>query len=517
MTNHLLKRGSRYYIRRKIPLDLQAKYQGRKEIVKALGTSDPLEARKLVREESVRLDREFDRVRQESFSPVPPAEPVYDPERGGYVWPLVPGYDFDFAASKYVPTPPRRVLTAAEQKAVEAHEEWLAYEGHDEIARLDLEDEAREERIEEAKEALRRLWAETGTVPTPPVAASSPVVRLSQVRETALEMTSSSPSAGHLAALVGQWAKERTPDVRTTNAADLVVRRFYEHVGRIPVASISRAHVVAFKEKLLESGQTPVNTDKQLTMLRALLNFAVANLQATSNPAQGVRVGERKNARAARLPFDLPALQAIFSTPIYTKGERPEGGAGEAAYWLPLLGLFTGARIEELCQLRPEDIFEETYGTANGESHKCWVLRITDEGAGQGVKNATSIRRVPLHPELLARGFLDYVASQRGKFRVFDKLKPDSKGSESGNWSKWFSKQLRHVCRVENKKMVFHSFRHLFKDLCRNAGTHEDVSDALSGHSSGKVSRRYGGLSYPLAPLVDAVSRIRVPGLQLPI
>jgi integrase len=132
------------------------------------------------------------------------------------------------------------------------------------------------------------------------------------------------------------------------------------------------------------------------------------------------------------------------------------------------------------------------------------------------VKNATSIRRVPLHSELLARGFLGYVARQRGKCRVFDKLKPDSKGSESGNWSKWFSKQLRHVCKVENKKMVFHSFRHLFKDLCRNAHVHEDVSDALSGHSSGKVSRRYGGLSYPLAPLVDAMARIRVPGLALP-
>lgn len=182
MTNHRLKRGGRYYIRRKIPLDVRAKYQGRKEIVKALGTSDPIDALKLVREESVRLDREFDRVRQGSFPAVPPAEPVYGPDRGGYVWPIVPGYDFDLAARKYVPTPPCRVLTTGEQKAVEAYEEWLAYEGHDEIVRLDLEDEAREERIEEAKEALRRLWAETGTLPALTVAASSPVVPLSQAR-----------------------------------------------------------------------------------------------------------------------------------------------------------------------------------------------------------------------------------------------------------------------------------------------------------------------------------------------
>jgi hypothetical protein len=63
MTNHLVKRGSRYSIRRKIPADLQAHYE-RKEIVRALGTSDPAEARTRCREESVKLDKEFEAVRQ---------------------------------------------------------------------------------------------------------------------------------------------------------------------------------------------------------------------------------------------------------------------------------------------------------------------------------------------------------------------------------------------------------------------------------------------------------------------
>lgn len=73
MTNHLLRRGSRYYIRRKVPIDLQAHY-GRREIVKALGTSDPTEARQRVREESVQLDREFAALR----SPPPSAPQVVE-------------------------------------------------------------------------------------------------------------------------------------------------------------------------------------------------------------------------------------------------------------------------------------------------------------------------------------------------------------------------------------------------------------------------------------------------------
>ena len=39
--------------------------------------------------------------------------------------------------------------------------------------------------------------------------------------------------------------------------------------------------------------------------------------------------------------------------------QASKGGAGEAAYWLPLLALFTGARLEELAQLRVSDLASE--------------------------------------------------------------------------------------------------------------------------------------------------------------
>jgi integrase len=57
-----------------------------------------------------------------------------------------------------------------------------------------------------------------------------------------------------------------------------------------------------------------------------------------------------------RAPFEPDELQAVFNSPVFTKGERPKGGKGEAAFWLPLLGLFTGARRGELASLRPTDI-----------------------------------------------------------------------------------------------------------------------------------------------------------------
>lgn len=59
-------------------------------------------------------------------------------------------------------------------------------------------------------------------------------------------------------------------------------------------------------------------------------------------------------------------MRAIFASPLYTGARgakaRPEPGgflAFDACHWLPLLGHLTGARLEELAQLRPEDVMPE--------------------------------------------------------------------------------------------------------------------------------------------------------------
>lgn len=82
---------------------------------------------------------------------------------------------------------------------------------------------------------------------------------------------------------------------------------------------------------------------------------------------------ERAKPRKGALGFTDEEAQAIFSLPVFTQGVRPRGGKGGAAYWLPLMLLFTGARPEEIAQLLVADIFQDP--TSNR-----WLLRITDEG-----------------------------------------------------------------------------------------------------------------------------------------
>jgi hypothetical protein len=75
---------------------------------------------------------------------------------------------------------------------------------------------------------------------------------------------------------------------------------------------------------------------------------------------------------------------------------------------------------------------------------------------------------VPIHSAVIALGFLDYVASVKGK-KLFPKMKPDTLGRWAGSWSKWFGRYRRDIGLGERWK-DFHSFRHGWKTAARGAG-----------------------------------------------
>jgi integrase len=222
-------------------------------------------------------------------------------------------------------------------------------------------------------------------------------------------------------------------------------------------------------------------------------------------------------ARSQRQPWEPEELSLLFGSPIYLLGERPEGGKGEAAYWLPLLALFSGARLNELAPMRAEDIKHDT------ASHVYFMTVIEDDEAGRSVKTETSLRAVPIHPELKRIGFLKFVDNRRQtdgpQARLFPLVQPNSKGNYGAGFSQWFGRHKRSL-GIENESSVFHSFRHGFKDALRAAGVNEDVNDALTGHSGGNaVARSYGWKDmvrrFGFPTLNAAVEKVQYPGLDL--
>jgi integrase len=165
-------------------------------------------------------------------------------------------------------------------------------------------------------------------------------------------------------------------------------------------------------------------------------------------------------------------------------------------------------RLEEIGQLLVTDISSE-----NGIP---FISVATEANSGKHLKTSSSYRRVPIHPELIKLGLLDYVQRIKvsGSKRLFPKIKSASNRQLTSSWSQWFSRYLRTDIGIKDPRKTFHSFRHGFKEACRLGGIAKDIHDQLTGHTSSDVGDGYGGDQYPLVPLYKAIVKIGV-GSQL--
>ena len=187
-------------------------------------------------------------------------------------------------------------------------------------------------------------------------------------------------------------------------------------------------------------------------------------------------------------PFSVEQINAIFHAPLYTgciDDGRNYNKVGSnhprrIRFWLPLLALFTGARINEICQLHTDDVQEK-----NGVP----FISINEEDE-KHVKTKAGIRQIPIHSELIKIGFLDFVAEIRAKGErlLFPEVMTDlvrgtkrDQLSPSAPLSKWFNHFIESV-NARNPELkftpehVFHSFRHTVRtEFRRNRAPEDDV------------------------------------------
>jgi len=174
-------------------------------------------------------------------------------------------------------------------------------------------------------------------------------------------------------------------------------------------------------------------------------------------------------------------LQTLFEGSLMQEFANDKNKAHQ--YWLPHLGLFTGARINELCQINPQTDIEEINGV--------WCFKMSIATAGdpritKRLKNKNSARNVPIHSKLIELGFLDYFKSvkKRNSMLLFPAWKP-SQDRAASNAIKWFSRHLDTTgLRDDTKKAKitgFHAFRHTFITKGANLRLRVEVRQ-ITGH-----------------------------------
>jgi hypothetical protein len=93
---------------------------------------------------------------------------------------------------------------------------------------------------------------------------------------------------------------------------------------------------------------------------------------------------------------------------------------------------------------------------------------------------------------------------------LWPEVEAEGERTRSSAWSKWFGRYLRSTCGITDATKVFHSFRHTFKRMTRDASISEEMHDALTGHSGGGVGRSYGK-GFSLKPLAGALDKTTSP------
>jgi integrase len=243
-----------------------------------------------------------------------------------------------------------------------------------------------------------------------------------------------------------------------------------------------------------------------LIKVNAFINWCMKNDYITHNPVILLDDHKKTKDSQQRQPWTDSEIELIFSQEVFTTLNRNH----QHLYWLPLIGLYTGARIEEICQIKLHNIisFDERKSAYIDSSDNdqdpekrniselvnipCFHIDNRDDD--QELKNDQSKRMIPFHPELIELGLLDYVEWRKAnnETMLLDNLKlTDTKYSKKP--SEKFGQDMKRLGFPRDRTKVFHSFRHTMSKKLRELLVPDSAVRGLFGHLTGQETfDRYG-------------------------
>jgi len=251
---------------------------------------------------------------------------------------------------------------------------------------------------------------------------------------------------------------------------------------------------------------SPRTIDKHIGILGTFFKWAIGKGYIHGkNIFEGQKVQTKtqrdSDTESARQPFSDADLQKIFSPESYKTRKNSHD------FWFPLIGLYSGLRLNEIAQLYFTDIADR-----NG----IWTFDINQNAPDKKLKNATSKRLVPIHPQLLELGFLDFFEDMKklGKTRVFSQLSYVD-GSYGRQPSRSFADFLTTI-GIDEKEKVFHSFRHTFNDnLKQGALLSDEARSELTGHAHQSINSNVYSSEHRLPNKLQFIGMLKYDGLLL--
>ncbi|MDW5314079.1 DUF6538 domain-containing protein [Rhizobium sp. PL01] len=278
------------------------------------------------------------------------------------------------------------------------------------------------------------------------------------------------------------------------------------------------AQIIKHNETVKKPAISTTTVNRYLSGFSAFCTWLTNHGYLTQNPASDMFL--KKSKEKTTKPFTVDQMNKLFQSPFFTGCQDSEAPRfwskpgnvqiRDHRFWVPLIMLFSGARPAEIAQLSVADVREE---------HGHWILHVTTEGEeGKSVKTDGSMRVVPVHPELVKLGLLDYhaAAKQSGDTRLFPLAERNERGQMMAGFSRDFPRYLTKIGLKDGRGLSLYSFRHGVADALRRAGYLDEQFGFILGHVAGSMTQRYGTLPQGmLEQRVELVKAIAYPDLKL--
>ncbi|MAZ18060.1 MAG: integrase [Ahrensia sp.] len=280
-----------------------------------------------------------------------------------------------------------------------------------------------------------------------------------------------------------------------------VIKKFVKQIGHDDATRLTKAEIIGWKEASLDAGLSPRTIKAvNLAALKAALNWAIENDKIAENPAANVDIRvDRKPSSRERGFRDDEALAILKFSKLHKRSGRESEALANAKRWVPLLCAHTGARVGEILQLRRQDVFERD---------GLHAIRITPEA---GTVKAGGHRDVPLHEQVIAEGFLDFVQGHSGGplfLNTTNGAPPRTAvDTAQGRLRQWLG--AKHL--IPHGLQPNHAWRHRFKTIGREAGIDSRILDALQGHAPRTAGDNYGDVTLrAMKNAIDLIQRYKL-------
>jgi len=218
---------------------------------------------------------------------------------------------------------------------------------------------------------------------------------------------------------------------------------------------------------------------KHLSRVSGMFEWAMKSGYTDNNYASGFTIRKDKKAQDERSIFTSDDLKILFESTEYIEHKFDHS----YQYWVPLIALYSGARLNEICQLYLGDI-KQIDGV--------YIFDINDS-QDKKLKNSSSKRLIPIHSKLIELGLITHANHLKvnKETRLFPEIKHrrDGYGQDASRWFGGYRKRVG----VNDSTKVFHSFRHTVIDQLKQQEVPKEMVANIAGHLDESITfGRYG-------------------------